>query len=233
MPLAAALNDAQTPVERVRDRLLRAVLEHRLPPGAKLTEEEVALVCDTSRSVVRAAFQALAHTGIVRLERNRGAFVANPDPAEAREIFEARALLEPAAAGWAAERARPADIARLTDHTRREHAALAAGDLGRAVSLSGEFHNIIADIAAHRTVAALIAGLTARSSLAIALYWRRRATICEHHAHDALLRALAAGDAAAARAAMHSHLTDLLSGLDLTSRPGERVDLALALGSAP
>lgn len=53
----------------------------------------------------------------------------------------------------------------------------------------------------------------------IALYWRRRDTLCESHAHHALVDAIAARDGARAEELMTSHLVDLHSGLDLRERP--------------
>src|SRR5262247_47523 len=79
----------------VYDALRDAILSHRLAPGTKLPEDELASIYSVGRSVVRSALQALAHDRLVRLEPNRGAFVAQPSKREAREIFEARALLEP------------------------------------------------------------------------------------------------------------------------------------------
>lgn len=224
---------AEAPVERVRLRLLNAVAAHRLPPGAKLTEEEIAQVFGVSRTVVRAALQALAHDGVVAIARNRGAFVASPDPREAREVFEARALLEPRTAFSAAGRATAADVAALRAHLDAEQAALASGDAGRAVYLSGRFHVLIAGIAAQETIAAFIGALVARSSLIVALYWRRRDALCERCAHGALAGALARGDAPEAEALMRSHLADLMSGLDLTPRARPATDLASALSAAP
>lgn len=221
--------DPNVPAARVRERLLKAVLEHRLPPGAKLPEDEIAGICGVSRTVVRAALQALAHDGVVVTERHRGAFVAAPGPQEARDVFEARTLLEPPTARAAARRADSAAMARLRLHLREEHAALASGDYGRAVHLSGQFHGIIATIAGNETIARLLHGLVARSSLIVALYWRRRDTLCEHHAHDALVDALAKGDGAAAEALMLSHLSDLVAGLDLNGRAAPKPDLAAAL----
>jgi len=230
---ASAAARADAPVERVRLRLLHAVAAHRLPPGAKLTEEEVARVFGVSRTVVRAALQALAHDGVVAIARNRGAFVASPAPREAREVFEARALLEPRTAFAAAERATPADAAALRAHLDAEQAALAEGDMGRAVYLSGRFHVLIAGIAAQETIAAFIRALVARSSLIVALYWRRRDALCARCAHGALAEALARGDGAEAEALMRSHLADLVSGLDFTPRDRPAPDLAQALGAAP
>jgi DNA-binding GntR family transcriptional regulator len=230
----AALSTVEAgPAERVRLRLLQAVLEHRLPPGAKLKEEEVAAACGVGRTVVRAALLSLSHDGVVRIERNRGAFVASPDPREAREVLEARALLEPATARAAAARMTAADAERLTAHSEAENAALAAGDLGRAAHLSGRFHDAIADIAGQRTVATIIRGLTARSALIVALYWRRRDVLCERHAHAALLDALRCGDGDEAEALMKSHLADLLSGLDLRPAKRDAPDIASALGTTP
>ena len=93
-----------------------AIHEHRLAPGTKLSEDEVGEVYGVSRTVVRAALRELAHGRLVTIHRNRGAFVAKPTVREAREVFEARALLEPRNARSAAERATSADIARLQAH---------------------------------------------------------------------------------------------------------------------
>ena len=68
------------------------------------------------------------------------------------------------------------------------------------------------------TIEAIISELVARSSLIIALYWQRRAALCESHAHHALLQAFAAGDGTLAEDLMKSHLLDLLTSLDLRER---------------
>lgn len=205
--------------ERIAEALERAIVEHRLPPGAKLPEDEIGEHYGAGRTVVRGALQRLAHGGLVTLRRHKGASVAAPDVCEAREVFEARALVEPRTARWAAERARWTQVAALRRHIAGEHAAMAAGDAGRAVWLSGRFHIEIAAIAGQATIAAFIEALVARSSLVIALYWRRRDALCESHAHHALIDAIAAGDGARSEELMTSHLVDLLSGLDLRERP--------------
>ena len=170
--------------EGIAARLTDAIHEHRVLPGAKLPEEEVCEIFGVGRTVVRQALHALSHDGLVAIERNRGAFVARPSVKDAREVFEARALLEPRMARAAAERA---------------------------------------------TVEAFVRQLVSRSSLVIALYWRRRNAMCESHAHHALLGALRRGDGADAEEQMKGHLLDLLSQLDLREHPEEAVSLAAAL----
>lgn len=201
--------------EQVAADLERAVHEHRLPPGTKLGEDELADAYGISRTLVRAALQALSHRHLVELKRNRGAFVAQPSVREAREVFEARSLLEPRTARSAAERMTDADLDVLKANIAEEHAALDAGENGRAVLLSGQFHAEIARIADQSTIETFISELISRSSLIIALYWRRRAALCETQAHHALLDAFASRDGALAEQLMKSHLLDLVASLDL------------------
>jgi len=180
-----------------------------------LGEDEIGEIFGVSRTIVRAALQSLSHAQLVEIKRNRGAFVAQPSLTEAREVFEARELLEPRMARSAAGFATPEDIALLRRHIDDEHAALEAADPGRALRLSGLFHIEIARIANQATISGFIEALIARSSLIIALYWRRQSALCESFAHHALVEAIATGDGERAEDLMRSHLVDLHSALDL------------------
>ena len=147
-----------------------AIVSHRLAPGTKLPEDELASIYSVSRAVIRAALQALSHDRLARLEPNRGAFVAQPTKQEAREVFEARALIEPKVAALAADAAKPAEIKLLRLHLEQEHEALQAGRDSDAIMLSAKFH-----IEHRRDRRAfdpdrLRQGSLSRSSLIIALY---------------------------------------------------------------
>ena len=192
-----------------------AIVSHRLAPGTKLPEDELASIYSVSRTVVRAALQALAHDRLVRLEPNRGAFVAQPSRKEAREVFEARALIEPKVAALAAGAAKPEDVTLLRMHLDKEHEALHAGRDSEAIMLSARFHVGIAEIADHSILTNFVRELVSHSSLIIALYWKRRDTTCESHAHRALVDAIERGREKEAADLMKSHMVDLLSGLDL------------------
>jgi DNA-binding GntR family transcriptional regulator len=196
--------------------LREAIVSHRLAPGTKLPEDELASIYSVSRAVIRAALQALSHDRLARLEPNRGAFVAQPNKQEAREVFEARALIEPKLAALAAAVAKPAEIKQLRLHLHREHEALHVGNDSDAIMLSAQFHIGIAEIAGQSILTGIVRDLLSRSSLIIALYWRRRDTTCESHAHHALVDAIQKHDAQDASELMKRHIEDLLSGLDLT-----------------
>ena len=215
--------------EAITAQLTDAVHEHRLKPGAKLREDEVSDVFGVSRTVVRQALRAMAFEGLLTIEKNRGAFVAKPTLKEAHEVFQARALLEPSTAKAAAERTTPDDIALLERHIKEEHAALDRDQPGLALKLSGDFHLEIARIADQQTIEQFLKQLVSRSSLVIALYWRRRNALCESNAHHALVDALRNHDGTAAAELMKGHLLDIYSQLDLRENDEGSTSLKEAL----
>lgn len=215
-------NVVSTPANTVEDivtQLTEAVHEHRIQPGTRLREDEVGDIFGVSRTLVRQALRSMAHDGLVTIERNRGAFVARPTLREAREVFQTRMLLEPQTARAAAEAATARDMKVLERHIALEHEALDRGEAGLALKLSGEFHLEIARIADQKIIEDFLHQLISRSSLVIALYWRRRTALCESNAHHELIEALRAQDADRAEDLMRDHLLDLLTQLDLSDRP--------------
>src|SRR5919109_5152558 len=82
--------------DRVFNAILDAVLDHRLPPGTKLKERELAEIFGVSRGAVRGALTRLGHSLLVELRPNRGAIIANPSPSETHDLFEARRVIESA-----------------------------------------------------------------------------------------------------------------------------------------
>ena len=224
------LTDSTTStVDEIVAKLTEAVHEHRVHPGTKLREDEVGEIFGVSRTLVRQALRNMEHDGLVTIERNKGAFVSKPTLKQAREVFEARALLEPTTARAAALRASERDIDFLEQHIEDELAALDRGETGLALKLSGDFHVVIARIADQRTIEQFLRQLVSRSALVIALYWRRRNAICDSASHRALVEAFRQSDADSAEEVMKGHLLDLLTQLDLSDRAAEPASLKDAL----
>ncbi|UUY04398.1 GntR family transcriptional regulator [Svornostia abyssi] len=84
----------------LRDR----ILEGELPAGERLVERELTERYDVARHTLRAALRALEAEGLVRIEPNRGARVAQLDADELRDLFALRLALEREAAHLALER---------------------------------------------------------------------------------------------------------------------------------
>jgi DNA-binding GntR family transcriptional regulator len=216
----------------IREQLRDAIVDHRLAPGTKLSEAEVGALFAVSRTVVRSALQMLLFEGLVRIERNRGAFVANPSPEEARQVFDSRRLIEPALALEAAARVRPADIAAFKARLDEEAELMSQrGAPARRAEIraSGDFHLLLASVAGNAILTRFMEELVARSSLVIALYGRTGASTCGHSDHGRILAALEARDGPEAARLMLHHIDHIEADLDLRAPEGLGLKEALSL----
>lgn len=216
----------------IREQLRDAIIDRRLAPGTKLNEAEVGALFEVSRTVVRSALQMLSFEGLVRAERNRGAFVANPTPEEARQVFDSRRLIEPALALPAAERITSIDIAAFRQSLAEESRLMnERGSSARRAEIraSGDFHLVLARVAGNAILQRFMEELVARSSLVIALYGRTGASSCGHGEHRAILDALEAGDGPLAGRRLLQHIDHIEADLDLRVVEGLALRDALAL----
>ncbi|MDO8376718.1 MAG: GntR family transcriptional regulator, partial [Aquabacterium sp.] len=147
------------------ERVVSAILDHRLPPGTKLVEDRLATAFGVSRTLIRPVLVRLASEQVVTLTPNRGATIAQPSEQEAREVFEVRRLIEPTLVERFVAVATAADMQTLTRCIRDEEAARAAGDMRRAIRLSGDFHLHIADRAGQQTMGRILREMVSRTSL--------------------------------------------------------------------
>ncbi|MBP8938428.1 MAG: GntR family transcriptional regulator [Agrobacterium sp.] len=215
----------------IRESLRNAIIDRRLAPGTKLSEAEVGALFDVSRTVARAALQILAFEGLVKTERNRGAFVSTPSPEEARQIFASRRLIEPGIIAAAVERITPADIVRFQHHLAEE--AQYMNERGPAarraeIKASGDFHLMLAALSGNVILQRFMDELVARSSLVVALYGRSGISSCGHNEHLAILELVAKGDAKGASDLMLHHLDHIEADLDLQPKQGVSLRNALA-----
>ncbi len=216
--------------EGVYERVLGAIFEHRLPPGTKLGEDRLAAIFGVSRARIRRVLPRLAHEGLVALEPNRGAFVARPTVAEARDVFEARRLIEPGIVERAVQHPeRRHVVARLRQHVAAERRARAENDTRAIVRLSGEFHILLAEMAGNAVLARTMRELATRTCLVIALYDKPSVPSCLGEEHAEIIDAIASGEAARAAKLMVAHMHHVEQNLDLSITEAEPVDLEDAL----
>ncbi len=220
----------------IYERMVSAILDHQLPPGTKLVEDRLAEAFGVSRTRIRPVLVRLANEQVVTLTPNRGASIAQPTEQEAREVFEVWRLIEPTLVERFVAVATAADMQTLTRCIRDEEAARAAGDMRRAIRLSGDFHLHIADHAGHGTRGRILRELVSRTSLILMTYSaphsqaRDDATACGCQEHRALLAALKLRDAREAARLMREHLERLESQLSFSPTPDAAPDLLQLFG---
>jgi DNA-binding FadR family transcriptional regulator len=191
----------------------------RLPP-----ERELAVLLGVSRTSVREAVIALELAGRVEVRVGTGIFVTHPGAGRKRDagaapvddggagpfdLLAARAMIEGEVAALAARNVRKADLAALRETIARMRAH--GDDFARRDAADREFHVRIAEATGNGALPPTVAGL-----------WDQRRgelwTRIEDHFHtpalrektltdhEAIVAALEAHDADAARDAMHRHL---------------------------
>src|SRR6201996_1450589 len=204
--------------EAIAERIRAAILEHRLAPGAKLTEAQLCEVFGVKRGPIRQALTLLANDRLVDLEPNRGAFVASPTLQEVHEVFEMRRIIELAvvekicAGGHGVKR-----LKSIGGMIGRERKAFETRDFPAWIRLSGEFHTELASLTGNTVLCDCLSGLVARSTLISALYESLGRSPCSFEDHEAILAAIDAGDANRAAALMARHLQSV--ELKMLDRP--------------
>jgi GntR family transcriptional regulator, transcriptional repressor for pyruvate dehydrogenase complex len=203
---------------------VRALIDRgALRPGDRLpAERDLAVQIGVSRPTVRAGLHALAAMGVVKSRHGSGTYIPTGPPAlgseplsflaalhgfTREEMYETRRVLEVSAAGMAAERATPEQLASMAE------------EVASLFAMMHEPHRfLVHDIDFHRSVAAASGNpiLATLIEMVSALYYEVRRKTAERasasnlhdaaHAHRRIYQAIRARDADGARRAMHDHL---------------------------
>ncbi len=200
LAMIEAVDDGRTP--HTSGRRLRGAVAHTLgrailagdyAPGDALSGELVfADTLGVSRGAYREAVQVLIAKGLVEsrpksgtrvLPRHRWnmldpdvlawAFAGEPDMQLLRSLFELRAVVEPAAAAFAAERRDRADLAVLKDALARMRRYTLSNEAG--LTADRDFHAAILTASRNDALVTLSAGITAAVAWTTQLKQRDRA----------------------------------------------------------
>lgn len=124
-----------------------AILDGDFPAGSMLSEGDVATRLGISRTPVREAFLRLQVEGWLRLYPKRGALVVPPEPGEARDVLEARVLVETSGVRAASASQDHADELAGAMHRRldEQRTAHATDDLSAFAEHDLAFHRAIVE----------------------------------------------------------------------------------------
>jgi DNA-binding GntR family transcriptional regulator len=197
----------RTMKEITYEAIREAILSGRFPPGQRLVADELAQEFGTSRMPVREALQRLENAGLVSIAPHRGAVVNELSEQEIVEIYHIRAVLEGLAARLAAPWLGAAEYDRLNALIDDMAAtSTTAPDLEQLLGSNRDFHEIIWQAARAPRLHELLENLYDASrrfrNISILLSGRLDQIVQEHRR---IVRALAAGDVAAAERFANEH----------------------------
>jgi DNA-binding GntR family transcriptional regulator len=186
---------------RVYQALKRDIINCRLRPGSVVNEGELARTYGSSKTPIREALQSLSREGLVQIIPRRGILIAAVDIQAIQQTYFLRALLEPAGAALAAERATAEQIRKLRDLNREAQAG--SDRSGAAFEEQAEsnlrFHAAVAEASGMPRLAEIVASL---GEDVVRFYASRGQWGFPLHQHDELVEAIVAGDAPQAHAVM-------------------------------
>ncbi len=215
--------------------LVAAVLREAITTGVlranePLPQDEIARRLRVSHIPVREALRQLQSEGLVTYQPNRGAAVSALTPAEIREIYDIRVMLESAALRRATPRLSAAQLQRAREILERAERAQDGGSWG---ALDVDFHQLIYFLDDRPRLGEMIAGLLRR----VDRYWLSHGLMLTHRVefeqeHRQLLAAVERRDPDAAAALLQQHLTGaadrLVSELESEARAEAQRAEALA-----
>ena len=151
--------------QSVASELREAISAGEFQPGEQLSEVKAAERFNCSRNTLRESFTRLAAERIVERIPNRGVFLATPDADYIRDLFAARAAIEPAAVRWGAF----ADAPSLVTLTSSAFDYAARGEHQEVSAINQRFHRTLVAALGSPTLNEQMENLLARMRLTFLL----------------------------------------------------------------
>ncbi|WP_369333440.1 GntR family transcriptional regulator [Amycolatopsis echigonensis] len=191
------------------ERIRHAIIDGSLPPGTPLRDADLAEQLGLSRAPVRQALLRLAEDRLVVSKPQSYTRVAEFVADDVRDAVRLVRALHELAVREALPRLGTQQIAEMREANDRFRAAVAAGDVGRAIEADDELHDIPVRACGNRAVAATLDRYT---PLLRRLEYARFSSLPAHRSvtrHEELIAALEGGDEAAAARLTSTIWTDL------------------------
>lgn len=125
----------------VREAILDLVISGAYGAGSRLTESELALRLNVSRTPIREALRQLEADGVVVIEKNKGARIIELDDDGVDALYRTRAELEPMVAGLSVPHLMKEDIVRLVEINEAMERDAERGDMVGVTANNNEFHS--------------------------------------------------------------------------------------------
>lgn len=225
------------PVKKVRisdsviDAIKEMIAEDGFKPGDKFySENELTKKLQVSRSSIREALRILEVTGQVNVKQGKGSYVNDKQGQQfsefsswlkaneqsIRDNFEVRLIIEPKAAGYAAEKADKKDLDKIEDSYNNFVKYARVHNIEEAILCDGKFHRLLAGATKNKTLYVLMKAMIMNlpNGWISSLYTpgRIEQTVDEH---NDILQAIKKHDKIGAENAMTRHLLNALHDISV------------------
>ncbi|UCE31544.1 MAG: GntR family transcriptional regulator [Burkholderiales bacterium] len=198
--------------EQVHEAIVTEIAEGKLKPGARVIQEQIAQELGVSRQPVQQALLLLRKQGVLRDAPGRGLIVAPLDPDYVRNMYDIRAVLEGLAFRRAAERNPGRAAASGPALIQAGRKAEASGSVAALIDADLRFHGFVYELSENPLIAPTMQAqwtYTQRVMGAVLVRDAKPRDIWDQH--QALLRAVVAGEGGAAEALARQHITEAAS----------------------
>ncbi|MCP2266564.1 GntR family transcriptional regulator [Promicromonospora thailandica] len=201
----------------VYETLRRRVLTLELPPGAALSENELAAALGVSRTPVRESLILLGEEGLVRVYPKVGSFVSRVDARRVADAQFLREAVELAALDDLPETLDPDLLAALRDNLAQQREP--GLDVERFFELDEAFHHGLLRLSGHGRAWSTVVAAKAHLDRARRLGLHEPDGVDRFAGeHRDILDAMVAGDLAAARSGLRAHLRAVFDDIERTRR---------------
>lgn len=206
-PGGTAGNARQSNTEMAYREIRRQILENEMPAGFQITEQDLAARLNVSRTPTREALLRLAGEGLVEIWPRHGMRVKRVSVDDVREIYEILTALESNAAALAAKRKPPREqIEAMRACIKDMDKALRKNDLKEWAMADERFHRLLTEASGNSRFVEIVDTYFGQAHrLRMMTLGLRPKPSGSNRDHEAVVKAIAKGDAEAAQRIHRDH----------------------------
>ena len=194
--------------EQVRQAIVSEIASGKLKPGERIIQEQIAQELGVSRQPVQQALLLLKNQGVLRDAAGRGLLVTSLDPTQVRQMYDIRAVIEGLAFRKAAEN-NPERAKKLGPTLiQNGRKSVKSGLVAQMIAADIKFHDFIYALSDNPLIAPAMQVQWTNTQRVMGEVLMRDETPRDiWDQHEALLKAVMAGDGEAAEALARQHIT--------------------------
>ena len=202
MQQAGKAQEGETQAQAAHRTIEAMIVTLELPPGSRISEQQLSQQLGIGRTPVREALQRLAYERTIRIQPRSGVVVSDIDVTAQFKLIEVRREIERILVARATRLADPATRRRFLELAARFDTAEAENNERIFIAADSEFNRLLAETADNEYASAAMAPLQAQTRRLWYLYFREYGDVCTvARLHADIARAVASRDEAKAGAA--------------------------------